>query len=256
MKKMIKTLPALALLTLLTGCVVYVGGDTATADQHIEKELTLDSQNLTELIADTTAGNIRVVGVDNTDKIHVKADIYTNEELEYTLSLTRQGNKAKLVADHDVQDGLVFHINQGLSIDLVITMPKDLMLELDDSSGDIVIEGLSNDIHIEDGSGDLSLNGGRSVFIDDGSGDINIQNVKENLSVDDGSGDIRIHNVNGFVEVSDSSGNLTVKNVSKHVKIDDGSGDITVQTAGSLIIEEDGSGSLNVDDIQGEVTIK
>ena len=252
---MFKTLSAISMAMLLSGCVVHIGGGASTADVHLERELTLEAANLNELVAETGAGSLKIIGSDTTSKITVKADIYTSEDLEYKLTLKEYGNKAKLVADHDIQDGLHFHINQGLSIDLVVTMPSELALDLNDSSGDVEIKGLNSKIKVDDSSGSLTINGGASVEVDDSSGDLYISNIKGDTEVEDGSGYTRIENTQGAVEVDDGSGDLVIKNVKGIVKVDDGSGSITVNGAGGLIIEDDGSGDLNIDNIKGEVRI-
>lgn len=252
---MYKTLSAIAMATLLSGCIVHIGGNTNSADTHIERELVLNASQLSTLIAETGAGSLKIIGSDSSDKITVNADIYTSEDLNYELSLTQSGDTAKLVAIHDIQDGLRIHINQGHSIDLVITMPSKLALELDDSSGDITINGLSNTIKVDDSSGDLTIDGGKSVYVDDSSGSLYISNIHGDVEIEDGSGDTQVENTKGAVTIEDGSGDLLVRNVTGTVKVDDGSGDITVNGAGGLIVEDDGSGDLNIDNVKGEVKI-
>lgn len=252
---MYKALSAIAMATLLSGCVVHIGGSTSKADTHIERELELDASQLSKLVAETGAGSLSIIGSDTSDKITVKADIYTSDDLNYTLSLKQHGNTAKLVAEHDIQDGFRIHINQGHSIDLVITMPSKLALALDDSSGDITIKGLNNTIKVDDSSGDLTIDGGKSVYVDDSSGSIYVTNIQGNVEIEDSSGDTTVENTQGAVTINDGSGDVVVNNVTGTVKIDDGSGDISVNGAGGLIVEDDGSGDLDIDNVKGEVRI-
>ena len=252
---MYKTLSAIAMATLLSGCVVHIGGSTNAADTHIERELVLDASQLSKLVAETGAGSLKIIGSDSSDKITVNADIYTNEALNYELSLSQHGDTAKLIAEHDLQDGFHIHINQGHSIDLVITMPSKLALELDDSSGDITIKGLNNTIKVDDSSGDLTIDGGKSVYIDDSSGSLYVTNIQGDVEIEDGSGDTTVENTKGAVTIEDGSGDVVVRHVAGTVKVDDGSGDIRVNGAGGLIVEDDGSGDLDIDNVKGEVKI-
>ncbi|MDE3270958.1 hypothetical protein [Pseudoalteromonas sp. G4] len=252
---MYKTLSAIAMATLLSGCVVHIGGSTNAADTHIEQELVLDASQLSKLVAETGAGSLKIIGSDSSDKITVNADIYTSEALNYELSLSQHGDTAKLIAEHDLQDGFHIHINQGHSIDLVITMPSKLALELDDSSGDITIKGLNNTIKVDDSSGDLTIDGGKSVYIDDSSGSLYVTNIQGDVEIEDGSGDSTVENTKGAVTIEDGSGDVVVRNVAGTVKVDDGSGDIRVNGAGGLIVEDDGSGDLDIDNVKGEVKI-
>ena len=252
---MYKTLSAIAMATLLSGCVVHIGGSSNTADTHIERELELDASQLSKLVAETGAGSLKIVGSNTSSKIVVKADIYTSDDLNYELSLTQQGDTAKLIAEHDLQDGFHIHINQGHSIDLVISMPSEIALTLADSSGDIVISGLNNTIKVDDSSGDLTIDGGKSVYVDDSSGSIYVTNIQGDVEIEDSSGDTTVENTQGGVTIDDGSGDVVVKNVTGTVRLDDGSGDIKVNGAGGLIVEDDGSGDVNIDNVKGEVKI-
>ena len=59
---MYKTLSAIAMATLLSGCVVHIGGSSNPADTHIERELELDASQLSKLVAETGAGSLKIVG--------------------------------------------------------------------------------------------------------------------------------------------------------------------------------------------------
>ena len=252
---MYKTFSAIAMATLLSGCVVHIGANTRSADTHVEREIELEASQLSKLIAETGAGSVKIIGSDNNDKITVNADIYTSDNLSYELSLTQSGNTAKLVALHDIQDGFHIHINQGHSIDLVITMPSKLALELDDSSGDVTINGLNNTIQVDDSSGDITIDGGKSVYIDDSSGSLYVSNVHGDVEIEDGSGDIKLKSITGAVSIEDGSGDIVITQVTGNVTVDDGSGDITVNDAGGLTVKDDGSGDLNIVRVKGEVEV-
>jgi hypothetical protein len=267
---MVRTLFIFVISMSMSGCFIHIGNHHSV-DQHIERTLELETKDLSELIAITGAGTVEIIGSDTADKIIVQADIYTSDDLDYTLSLERKGEMAKLIAEHNTFDGLTININQGTSIDLVITMPSDMALNLDDGSGDVAISGLKNTIEIDDGSGDLSVDGGSSLKLEDGSGSLSISNLTGDMQLvdgsgsvyisniigdirlDDGSGSTLIENTQGGVKVSDGSGDLVIKNVTGEVKVDDGSGDITIDGAGSLVITESGSGGLRIDNVKGKV---
>lgn len=236
---MFKVLTPIAAALLLSGCFVNVGGASASASHHVEQTLQLEINSIKTLRANTGAGTLKIIGEQGRDIISVEADIYTIEKDEYTLTLERSGDKAKLVADVSNWSGNSWNIggNNRPRIDLIVKMPATLALELDDGSGSVNIMGLSNNIEVEDGSGSLEIDGGNNINIDDGSGSLVVKNATGNVFIEDGSGSV------------------TVKNTGGKVTIDDNSGGINIEGAGSLEIIDSGSGGVNIEGVLGSVEV-
>ncbi len=74
-------------------------------------------------------------------------------------------------------------------------------IDIDDGSGDINIKNAKGDIFVDDGSGEIyavEIDG--NIKVDDGSGSININGVEEDVIIEDaGSGSVSIKNVAGKV---------------------------------------------------------
>ncbi|MBL4908540.1 MAG: DUF4097 family beta strand repeat protein [Alteromonadaceae bacterium] len=285
--KLLTSITALSTVCLLSGCVIAI--NPAKADVHIKKELTLSAQQLQKLTITTGAGLLVINGENNTDSIKVIADIYSdNDNLDNVqLSLTENHNQANLIAKMDVSHG--FWQGNSPHIDIKISLPHNLSLNINDGSGDIDITNIGADINLTDGSGNIelaSING--NLTIDDGSGDIQlkaiqgnvdindgsgglyVKNIQGNMKIIDGSGDIGIKHIRGNVNINDNSGSiaakdiqgnidivdgsgdLSVKNVTKKVTINDGSGDINVKNIGQLNISESGSGGVYLDNISAK----
>lgn len=244
---------SLSVLTLaLSGCVINVKAQRANVS--LEESLSLPANSLTRFDIDAGAGSLVVKGDDNATEITVQADIRTTEEKNYILELDRSGDTAKLIARHNSHMG--YWKGSSPKIDLTITMPANLMLDIDDGSGDIKVSNVNNGLILEDGSGSASLEDIKgNVTIDDGSGDLVVKNVQGNIELEDGSGGLTVANVTGDIEIDDGSGELTVMDVTGKVTIDDGSGSIDVSRAGSLKIIDSGSGGLSISKIKGEVDI-
>lgn len=224
---------AIAAAVFLNGCIIHVGGNNSVPLEHSEKNLMLDAQSLTQLDADTGKGDLVVQGEAGRTHIEVVAQIYNREDSELILTLEKQGDTAKLVADFDRG----FSYGDAPYIDLVVKVPASFALTLDDGSGDTTIQGLQGALRIDDGSGDLTVDNGASLVLEDGSGDIRVSNIQGDVRVDDGSGDMNISQINGVVSV------------------EDGSGDIRVEQSKGLTIDDDGSGDLNINQINGPVNI-
>ena len=154
---MMKLLTPICAAFMLSGCIVHIGGSAAHADQHSEQQLVLDAAQLTTLNANLEAGSLTIIGSPTATDIKVNADIYTFENSEYILTLDSSGDTAKLVAKTASRSGNVWVVGgQSPRINLAITVPESLILDIEDESGDINIQRMKNQIKIEDGS-----NGGR-----------------------------------------------------------------------------------------------
>ena len=236
----------------LTGCIINVNAAGMPDLDHQQRELTLDSQDLQGLIAETGAGSLEIIGVEGLTQIKLVADIYSNDDSKVILTLEKKANKAKLKADFE-QSGFN---NYSPYIDLKLQVPANLALDIDDGSGAILISKMTADINVKDGSGELIINGGNNVSIDDGSGDIEVSQINGNLTIDDGSGAIKVTDVRGNIAIDDGSGNIEIANVQSPVTITDGSGDINVFNTKGLTILAAGSGDVKFNKIDGPVSME
>jgi hypothetical protein len=230
------------LITLVTVLILLASAGFAFES---EKTFTLPADGLKALRIDCGAGKLEVAGADGLDRIEVRAVIKADGESQskmegflkdhVRLSLEKRGDRAVLIANIERHWGLF--MGDGAWIDLTVRIPKNLALEIDDGSGDIVVEDVAADVFIDDSSGDIRLArlGGR-LEIDDGSGDIDVRDIVGDIGIDDGSGDIEVLKVGGSV------------------KVDDGSGDITIDgVGGDVLIEDAGSGDVRIDNVKGRV---
>ncbi|GGP51912.1 hypothetical protein GCM10009347_18620 [Shewanella algicola] len=221
---------------------------------HTQQKMTLDSQSLNQLVANTGAGKLTVKGVEGQTHIEVTADIYTDkdsEDVEIELTLNKQGDNAKFVADIE-SDGFM---EQSPFIDVLITVPAALALDITDGSGSIKISDVAAAITLKDGSGSIVMDHVGAVKLADGSGSINMKDVNGDVTLQDGSGSINISQVTGDIEVSDGSGSINIDQVNGKVTISDGSGGINVSNTKGLEIVSAGSGGVNHQDIDGPVIV-
>lgn len=124
-------------------------------------------------------------------------------------------------------------------IDMVVDLPAEIPITLQDSSGDITVSHVA------------------AASIRDSSGDLEVVDVGGNLDLIDSSGDIRIGDVRGGLMLEDSSGDINLRNVKGNVMIKmDGSGDINITDAGADVgIDSDGSGDVDIDGVAGSFTL-
>ncbi|MGS0682216.1 hypothetical protein ACVBIL_13750 [Shewanella sp. 125m-7] len=249
--KSTSTLLATVIAISLSGCIINVNGASAGPLNHQKKQLQIDATQIDTLVAETGAGDLNIQGVEGLTQIMVSADIYSYGDIESNLSLEQNGTKVTLIANFDSS----INFQRSPYIDLTIQVPSSMMLDIDDSSGDIEIKNVSANIKVDDGSGDMWIKGGKDLDIQDGSGSVDISNTTGKLTLEDGSGSITLSDIGGDTHIDDGSGDLSVHNVNGRVVIDDGSGDIDVDNTLGLSIIESGSGDLSVDNINGAVSM-
>lgn len=174
------------------------------------------------------------------------------------LTATRSGDvitiRPKMPGKAWFRWGRSFHA----SMDMAITVPAGIAIEVTDGSGDIVVRGVGP-LKIVDGSGGIDVRGvSGAVEVKDGSGGININGVDGDVAVTDGSGSIAVANVTGDVSIpGDGSGTLSAQRIGGSVRVvDKGSGDLSVAHVGAdLVVGGKGHGAVRYDDVRGKVAV-
>lgn len=235
-----KTMRTLMTLALITACPAL-----AASDYVEERKLELDARGIGAVVIETGAGSLEVRGVAGLEEIQVAAiiEIAGRDEdrarrriaSDLVLTLEQEGEQAIL---RGYFDNGSWSFGDNGSVHLVVSVPDQVGLAIDDGSGPIVVKNVRGDITVEDGSGPIEMS-----------------DVGGNLTIEDGSGSISVHSVGGDVSIDDGSGSITVRDVAGSVTVDDGSGGIDIRNVDKdLIIENDGSGGLDFSDIRGRVT--
>ena len=207
-------------------------------------DFTVETAALESLSLDVGAGKLTINGNANSHEVRVvaKACASSSRRLEQTdLKYRVRGSDLEVRTEFDRERGILGWLNFGNSyayVDIEVTMPNNLYLDVHDGSGGIEITDVS------------------ALSLDDGSGSIFIENVSGNVSVEDGSGPITISGVNGKVSVSDGSGPINIRDSNEVVIINDGSGEINIEHIRTNVnIYDDGSGSIRIHDVAGNVAL-
>jgi hypothetical protein len=189
------------------------------------------------------AGSLRIEGKPGITRVQIKGTARSSSRgrlEDIKLIAERQGDVVFIKSDMPEDNNSRFWSGDwNMALDLVIEVPTNIALDVEDGSGEAKIVGVGP-LRMVDGSGDLEING-----------------VKGNASVEDGSGNLTIENVQGALHVSDGSGNINAKNIVGDFTVDeDGSGDIDVaEVGGTMRVDEDGSGNIDVDKIAGDFVV-
>lgn len=205
-----------------------------------EREAVLDAGGARLVRIEAAAGTLRIEGKTGQTGVEARGTACASSEQvlgQIRLNATRQGDV--ILVKVEIPENQSWGRNEQARLDLTVTVPRIMPLEVFDGSGSAQIA------HV----GKLSVR--------DGSGELSVSDVTGDLAIDDGSGSIEVAGVTGNVRLSDGSGSITVRDVGGSVTVaEDGSGSIEVQTvAGSVTIEEDGSGSIDVGGVKGDFTV-
>ena len=245
----------LALALGLTGNALAWGG----CEHQRKLNETLDVSGSDRLRIIAAAGDLEVRGDEGADTVTVEATICASKAAwaeEAGLSM-EGGREATVAVVIPSEDGMSWG-NDYVYVDLSVTVPDDLSLDIRDSSGDVDVSRVS-DVAIKDSSGDIDVSSSGSVSVEDSSGDIELNRIDGDVTiVQDSSGDIRGSDIEGSVIVArDSSGDIRFRDVRDDFLVErDSSGDVVAQgVGGDFSVLRDGSGDISYRDVAGEVDI-
>jgi DUF4097 and DUF4098 domain-containing protein YvlB len=227
-------------------------------EKDIDQVLDLDGSEMLTILAG--AGDLEIEGDDEASVATIRGKVCVSEEDwldESRVDVTRGSNAEIVVELPEINSSWSLMGGNYAYIDLEITVPSSLQLDIKDSSGDVEIEGVGA-LSLKDSSGDVRLEDiGGSVTLNDSSGDLVLEDIEGDVTVDsDSSGDIRGRDVEGSVLVRrDSSGDIRFIDVSRDFTVErDSSGDITAKgVGGDFNVVADGSGDIIAKDVDGEI---
>lgn len=233
------------------------GASVSAAQCAVSRDVnaSLDAADLESVMVFARAGSLEVRGTDG-NRIDVQGRLCaSHEDLVDDAELTADSYRGRGRVEVRLPET---RWREYVRMDLVVEIPARLGVDIDDSSGWLEVSSVAW-ASIEDSSGDLIVEGvAGDVTIDDSSGEIRVRDVGGNVRVDDNSGDIEIEDVRGGVVIEDDgSGGIDIRNVDLDVLVeDDGSGSIEVAyIGGDFTVEDDGSGGIRYREVQGEVRI-
>lgn len=204
---------------------------------------TLDLSGATSLAIAAVAGELEITGQPGIRNARIEATICaSSDELADATEVDLQpGTEARVsVLTPEHGDSGFFSGNQYVHVNLLISVPEDLSLDVKDSSGDMRIEHVA------------------SLSIKDSSGDIEVRDVTGPLRISDSSGNIDVAGIEGDVLIAgDSSGDVHGQDIAGSVRVaHDSSGDIRFNDVeGDVVIEQDSSGSISVASVGGDFRV-
>lgn len=235
-------------------------GHAQSCDFQVERRVAVSASAAQLLRLQAGSGELTVEGKAGLDRVQAVGRACASEEAyldDLQLTLDREGDALVLSAHYPDSDDRRWRRNDYARIDMVVEIPMDMAVDLDDSSGSMEISG-TGALTIDDSSGDIRVaNATGPVTIDDSSGGIEVRGVRGDVEIDDGSGEVSLMDVTGSVRLRDGSGSLDVEGVTRDVVVDrDGSGSISVRdVGGDFQVRADGSGGIRYSGVSGTVDV-
>lgn len=243
----------LAALLLTAPAYAWDSGCRYSADRRVS----IESAGAKRVVVIGRAGDLEVRPVSGSVIRGTGKACASREEYLLNLQLVtrRDGDVIYLEArtPGDMKGIGLLYANLGLEVEV----PAGLPVAIQDSSGDIEAHDVRI-VQVTDSSGDIVLNGiTGDLDISDSSGDIHVARTAGRVQVQDSSGDIRITGAREVVIPSDSSGDITIEHVTGDVRIDhDSSGDIRIADVGRNVqLLSDTSGEVKLQRVKGTVRL-
>lgn len=227
----------------------------------------LAPEGIDTLILMSGPGSISVEESDSMNDIVIRADVVCRgtglarqqqieSEVRISIDRTAPGRARVRVIDARLEDG------EECDVDVTVSIPggsaSGLAFEIQDSSGDISIDGFDGKLSISSLRGSIEVtNGSGSVGISSGRGPCKVIGFEGAVKVRDGSGDCVLGQVTGNVEVWGRGGNLEIRYISGDVTAIDGRDGITVQSIeGNLTMYGTPLSNSTIEGVSGSVMSK
>jgi len=214
----------------------------------------LDPAGIDTLILMSGPGSLSVEGSDSMNDIVIRADVVCRgaglarqqqlaSEVSIAIDRTAPGRTRIRIIDPRLEDG------EECQVDVTVAIPtrsdSGLAFEIQDSSGDIFVDGFDGKLSI------TSLRG--AIEVTHCSGSVGISSGRG----PDGSGDCVLGQVTGNVEVWGRGGNLEIRYISGDLTVIDGREGITVQSVeGNLTMYGTPLSNSTIEGVSGSVMSK
>ena len=235
---------------------------TPVIEQDEPRQARVDARGASRIVIVGRAGWLRVEGKEGATEVIADGTARApRQDLldEIKLIGTREGDVVRIEVETPDMNHRDWNSSwdSGPALDLTVTVPATIPVEIEDSSGDLRVRGTAG-LDIDDHSGGIEVADVTGALrVKDGSGEVEIQNVRGDVTIDDGSGEIDVRDVTGSVTVRDGSGSISARGVSGTVQVlRDGSGGIrAVDVGGDLIVERGKDRGVSYSGVKGRVRL-
>lgn len=244
-------LAALGLALGLAGCTLdgtykYSASNIETKSMPVAGVETLETR--------LGSGDITVVTKEGPNAEFIIKRTYKATDADYgekllqdiVVTIKQEGSRIILEREekHKIKPGKIF--NGFVSIDVTVTIPPGVALDVLTGSGDLEVDDRTGAILVRSGSGDVSIGkAGRGLDVRTGSGDVHLRSAVGPVKVFCGSGDFFASDIDGEVEATSGSGDISIEKLAGDASLSTGSGEISVASSTGKASARSGSGDMD-----------
>lgn len=138
-----------------------------------------------------------------------------------------------------------------------LNVPKDMALDIDCKRGDLSIQGVEQEIHVEIGPGNFSgKNNSGQLKLVMTVGNITVENHLSSIIIDASGGNILIGNCKDYVEIETTVGQITAMDLEKGLNIQSTSGDINLFRTKGIAKIHTKNGNIKVNKHSGPILVE
>jgi hypothetical protein len=211
LKHMIKML-GLVMLFCLTSLVM------AGPDKKIEKSFEAKKKVKIKLALSDC-----VLKSSTDNKIHASVS-YTYSDDEYEVVFRESGNSVTMQEKFPGDDA------RG-SAEWVVSVPKDIKVDVNSGTGDLILSASQTEIDGNTGTGDIELTDASGEFeLNSGTGSLDIQTSEGDFDLNSGTGKVRIKNCKGNFNANSGTGSVEAQKITftEEGEFNSGTGDVEV----------------------------
>lgn len=249
------------LAVFLSGCVIVGGGHhDPVCEATRDVNASLEASGIETVVVEAKAGSLTIRASEEAGEIRAWGTACADGPKtlsEVRLETRREGDTAYIIVEMPKSKGWGRNRDYA-ELDLEVSLPTGARLEVADSSGSVVVEGVAG-LELVDSSGSIEIRDiDGDLRVKDSSGGMLITGVRGDVWIRDSSGGIEVDDVEGGVTIeADSSGGIDISSVRGSVTVgSDSSGGISVRDiGGDFVVRADGSGGISHSNVGGTVSI-
>lgn len=203
------------ILLTISAVIVFSSYNTKT-EFNIDDEFA----GITEIEISTISGDCMIIkSGDQKVKVFLSYDYKPDKTYEPVIS---QIDNVLAIKEN------IFKSNSGQS-NWIISVPENIKINFNSSSGDMTLIEVSGDIKINTSSGDIDakrLKISNESEFNSSSGNVNLQDIQGKIKINTSSGNLYLNGGKSDIKFNTSSGDITLENISGSIHSNTSSGDI------------------------------
>ena len=242
------------LFLLANICLAVNAQNRSDKEPYLTKSLS--GESVSNVLAETSGGNISVFGVTPSDS---RVEVFVSQNNFKLKSLSADELKTRINEDYDLDISVknskltvtakskhkIHDWKKALNFSFKIYVPKNVTTNLSTSGGNIELSGISGNQDFETSGGNLVLNNlegkikgttsGGNIHLKDSKDDLDLTTSGGNIEAENSSGNINLSTSGGSIKLNGLKGNIKASTSGGNVQGSTIEGDLSAHTSGGNI---------------------